>query len=219
MEEASDGTLLAAFRGGDASALTQLVERHQAVLLRHARSIVGPGGPFEDAVQEAFLRFVQKPPELPAECRGDAQLERSHLLSWLHKVVRNCCMDALRSDKRRRRREEEIAAPEASHGETSALETSDTRAAVERSLNRLPSEQREVLVLRLLAERSYKEIAEITGKKIGTVGWLVSVGLKALSQELAPLIGARDVALAKACAQPVGQNRPTPLGVAQGERS
>ena len=46
------------------------------------------------------------------------------------------------------------------------------------------------------AAKSYKEIASITGKKIGTVGWLVSKGLKALSSELAPLLGAapdRDV--------------------------
>ena len=47
-----------------------------------------------------------------------------------------------------------------------------------------------MLVLRLLSERSYKEIAEITGKPIGTVGWLVSIGLKALSEALAPVLGA-----------------------------
>jgi RNA polymerase sigma-70 factor (ECF subfamily) len=58
---------------------------------------------------------------------------------------------------------------------------------VEAELQKLPGDQREVLVLRLLGERSYKEIAEITGKKVGTVGWLVSEGLKALSANLAPL--------------------------------
>jgi RNA polymerase sigma-70 factor (ECF subfamily) len=170
-------------------------------------------------VQETFLRLVQKPPELPPECRGNADVERSYLMSWLHKVLRNCCMDALRSDKRRRRREEENAAPEAARREPSAMDASDTRAAVERSLNRLPREQREVLVLRLLSERSYKEIAEITGKKIGTVGWLVSVGLKALSEELAPLVGMQSTGGAPALAQPVGQKRPGALGLAQGERS
>ena len=43
--------------------------------------------------------------------------------------------------------------------------------------------------LRLLGEKSYREISEITGKKVGTVGWLVSVGLKALCVELGPLLG------------------------------
>ena len=68
------------------------------------------------------------------------------------------------------------------------MEADDTRAAVEQSLGRLPQDQCEVLVLRLLGEKSYREIAEITGKKIGTVGWLVSVGLKALGAELTPLL-------------------------------
>ena len=51
-------------------------------------------------------------------------------------------------------------------------------------LARLPEDQREVLVLRLFGERSYREIAEITGRKVGTIGWLVSVGMKALAREL-----------------------------------
>ena len=75
-----------------------------------------------------------------------------------------------------------------------SVEEEETRQAVERSLSRLPADQREVLVLRLLGERTYKEIAEITGKKVGTIGWLISVGLKTLGRELAPLLGAADVA-------------------------
>lgn len=104
-------------------------------------------------------------------------------------------MDTLRSETRRKRREESVAAPEQAPRSVAAgaeeVEAADTRAAVERGLERLPSDQREVLALRLLAERSYKEIAEITGKKIGTVGWLVSEGLKALAGHLAPLVEAQ----------------------------
>jgi RNA polymerase sigma-70 factor (ECF subfamily) len=116
-------------------------------------------------------------------------------------------MDTLRAESRRRNREERVAAPDMAPHRSSSLEEHDTREAVERGLARLPDDQREVLVLRLLAERSYKEIAEITGRKIGTVGWLVSVGLKALASELAPLVEG------SAAVEPV-------MGrVAQGERS
>ena len=59
---------------------------------------------------------------------------------------------------------------------------------VERAIANLPVEQREVLVLRLFAERSYREIAEVTGRKVGTVGWLISEGLKALSGKLSQQI-------------------------------
>lgn len=98
-------------------------------------------------------------------------------------------MDTLRSQRRRREREERAAAPEAFS--SAEAEQRDTRAAVERELAKLPEDQREVLVLRLLGERSYREIAEITGKKLGTVGWLVSEGLQRLSVGLAPLVDGR----------------------------
>ena len=195
--------------------LTRLfVELHQGTLLRHARALLGPGSLYEDAVQEVFLRLAQSPPEIPEEAAGDSRLERLHLLSWLHRVTRNCCMDTMRAEKRRKRREGDVASPEAAEGELSSVEQSDTRAAVEREIGRLPIEQREVLVLRLLSERSYKEIAEITGRKIGTVGWMISVGLQQLAAELAPLItgerGSRG-SLAVRTAQAVSlQGGPTP---------
>ncbi len=187
MQEPDDGELLRAFRAGDTRAFEQLVERFQAPLLRHARSLLGNGHP-EDAVQEAFLRLVQSPPEVPPEAAGDPRLERAHLVSWLHRVTRNCCMDVMRSEVRRKKREEAVATADRSEGGLASVEGSDTRDAVERGISKLPADQQEVLVLRLLGERSYREIADITGKKIGTVGWLVSTGLKALANELAPLL-------------------------------
>ena len=195
MEALSDGECLRQYRErGDTAAFEALVQRHQAVLFRHARALLGTGAQCkgaqcEDVVQDAFLRLAQKPPSLPSELGSDPDGERAHLLGWLHTVTRNACMDLLRSETRRRTREEAVASTEATPGGLPDVEAGDTREAVARSLEELPPDQREVLVLRLLGERSYREIAEVTGKKIGTVGWLVSVGLKALSQKLEPLLG------------------------------
>ena len=97
-------------------------------------------------------------------------------------------MDVMRSENRRKRREQDAASDEGHTGGIAVVEERDTRAVVRRELEKLPVDQREVLVLRLLDERSYKEIAEITGKKVGTVGWLISVGLKTLGEKLEPLI-------------------------------
>lgn len=193
----SDGALLRAYRAGDANAFTALVNEHQAALLRHARALLGAGSAYEDVVQDVFLKLAQSPPEIPSEVDGDPRLERVHLLSWLHKVTRNGCMDTLRADKRRRRREQDVAADEAHEGGIGSIEERDTRAAVEREIEKLPVEQREVIVLRLLGDRSYKEIAEITGKPIGTVGWLLSLGLKALGAGLSPLLEGRSGRVAR----------------------
>jgi RNA polymerase sigma-70 factor (ECF subfamily) len=221
MTSPSDGQLLRAFRAGDTSSFTELVNLHQATLLRHARALLGPGSAYEDVVQEVFLKLAQSPPEIPTEADGDERLERVHLLSWLHKVTRNSCMDVMRAEKRRKRREEDVAANEGHAGGLETVESRDTRAAVERELEKLPVDQREVLVLRLLGDRSYKEIAEITGKKIGTVGWLVSVGLKTLSQELAPLLEDARVRLdcARANESKAASGPRTNLDLVQGELS
>ena len=181
----SDAELLADWRAGTGGAFTELVKRHQTSLLHHARSLLG-ATEADDAVQEAFLKLAEKPPAV----EGDHEASRKQLSSWLHRVTRNLCMDAMRSETRRKRREERAASSEATGGGIDAVETSDTREAVERGLQRLPEAQREVLVLRLLGDKSYREIAEVTGRKVGTVGWLISEGLKQLSGELAHLVPA-----------------------------
>lgn len=187
----SDGDLLEAWCARrDADAFAALLRAHEAVLIHHALGFVGDRSRAEDVVQEVFLKLANKPPVLPDEVRGDADRERGQLRSWLHRVTRNACMDTLRTEKRRKRREEEAAGSEATPGGVERVEEEDTRAAVERGIERLPDDQREVLVLRLIGERSYREIAEITGKKVGTVGWLISEGLNALGRDLAHLVPA-----------------------------
>lgn len=183
MDEPSTTRLLAQVRGGDEQAFTRLVGRHQGALLRYARGLLGPGGAFEDVVQDAFLKLARRPPRLVAD-RPEA--ERGQLDRWLLKVTRNHCMDVLRAERRRRRREEERAVPEATAGGLDLLEAQESRRAVEQRLGRLPESQREVLVLRLLGEHSYREIAELTGKTVGTVGWLISEGMRRLTTELLP---------------------------------
>jgi RNA polymerase sigma-70 factor (ECF subfamily) len=195
MDEPSDGRLLAAWSRGEASAFEALVARHERALLRHARALLGDWRSGEDVVQEVFLRLAQRPPTLDADVQGDPRAESAVLTAWLHQVLRNLCMDTKRGEMRRKRREEQAASSEVSAGGVEAVEAADTRAAVERGLLRLPVDQREVLVLRLFDDKSYAEIAAITGRKVGTVGWLISVGMKALAAELAPLAGIeREVA-------------------------
>lgn len=174
-----DAQLLAAWRGGDVTAFEALLRRHESPLLRHARVFVAKGRDAEDIVQETFLKLAQSPPEVRSEPGA--------LAAWLHRVARNVATDQVRAEARRRKREEVAAADEATRGGLERVEGSDTVEAIERGLERLPEDQREVLSLRLFGERSYAEIAEITGKKSGTVGWLLSVGMKALAAELGPL--------------------------------
>ena len=184
--EPGDAELLGRWRGGDPSGFELLVRRYEGPLLRHARTLLRHGSGAEDTVQEAFLRLAKTPPDL--EGREDVPVDRE-LSAWLHRVTRNLCLDVMRSEQRRRAREAERAS-EANAVEAREVEALDTRSAVEHSISSLPDDQREVVSLRLLEECSYAEIASITGRNVGTVGWLISVGMKALARDLSPLMEA-----------------------------
>ncbi len=187
MNDPSVPQLLRQYTEGDPKAFASLVTRYQSPLLAFARGMLGSRGNHEDVVQETFLRLARKPPDL-AEVGLNPDQGAAHLNAWLHRVTRNLCVDTMRSESKRREREQAVASPEATGGGLSLVEANDTRAAVERGLDQLPEEQREVLVLRLLGDKSYREIAEITGKKLGTIGWLISRGVSSLSRELGSLV-------------------------------
>lgn len=193
--EPDAGDLLRAFRRGDESAFTGLVRCFEVPLLRYARCLCGDAA--EDVVQETFLRLARTPPNLPDSASDDPGRGSAALASWLHRVTRNCAMELLRSDRRRKARESRTAATEIELGGLDRVEARDSRIAVERAIERLPPDQREVLVLRLLCDRTYKEIAAITSTKIGTVSWQIAMGMAALTRELslepAPVRGARGV--------------------------
>jgi len=182
--EPDAGELLRAFRRGDESAFTALVRRFEVPLLRYARCLCGAAA--EDVVQEAFLRLARKPPLLPESANHESGRDSAALASWLHLVTRNCAMELLRSDRRRKARETRAATTEIELGNLDRVEARDSKVAVERALERLPPDQREVLVLRLLCDRTYKEIAKITNSKIGTVSWQIAMGMAALTRELSP---------------------------------
>jgi RNA polymerase sigma factor (sigma-70 family) len=84
----SDARLIAALRAGDARAFEAIHERYRPRLVRFARRILGAshGAVAEDVVQEALLRAYR------ALLRDERHVE---LRPWLHRLVRNCCLDEL----------------------------------------------------------------------------------------------------------------------------
>ena len=71
--------------------LEELVTKHENALFRAALAILGDAQEAEDAVQDTFLRYLEKRPELRD---GD------HEKAWLLKVAANRCKSVLRMRKR-----------------------------------------------------------------------------------------------------------------------
>jgi RNA polymerase sigma-70 factor (ECF subfamily) len=147
--------------------LARLVDRHGAPLVLYARQWCHAP---EDVVQEAFLKLM------------DQRSPPRAVVPWLYRVVRNGALDAGKLDRRRQRRESAAARPERWFVEHE-VEGLDAGAAVA-ALQRLPLEQREVIVARLWGGLSFEEIAEVAGCSASTAFRRFGAGIEALRREL-----------------------------------
>jgi RNA polymerase sigma-70 factor (sigma-E family) len=131
----------------------------------------------EEVVQEAFARV------LATRRRSGSQAEAT---AYVQRAVINVCRDGLR----RRRVARAVGDPEpwrtgADSTDAAAVAAgASERRAVIAAIRTLPIRQREVVVLRYLAERSTAETAEILGISEGSVKTHLSRGLSALESEL-----------------------------------
>ena len=89
-------------------------------------------------------------------------------------------MDVMRSEVRRKKREEAVATVDRSEGGLASVDGDDTRAAVERGIQRLPADQREVLVLRFVDDLPLQEIADVLSIPLGTVKSRLHLGIARL---------------------------------------
>jgi RNA polymerase sigma-70 factor (ECF subfamily) len=117
----------------------------------------------QDVAQEAYLRAFRF---FPGFRGGNAR-------AWLLKIVRNTCYTWLQAERPLQDAaefDENLFRPDscAPNPEESVLQN-DSDALVRKALEKLPSNYREVLILRELEGMSYREIGDITGMPAGTV--------------------------------------------------
>jgi RNA polymerase sigma-70 factor (ECF subfamily) len=191
-EMPTDEALMLAFQGGDAGAFRVLVgrwsERLHAFSYRHVRDEEAA----RDVVQEAFLRVVRSAAGYRAESRFS---------TWVFTIARNLCLD--RHRRMKHRRAVSLDAPlsgEAPGGATlvervadesplADRRTDDRRFSdrLERALEALPNEQREVFLLREVEGIKFREIAEMLGIPENTVKSRMRYALEGLRRSLTAL--------------------------------
>ena len=119
-------------------------------LVLFARQFVRSVADAEDIVQDAFVRFWRKQHSI--ENRG-----------LLYATVRSVALDLLRRDARRARREATASADMEQTTEPQFDFDDGSQRELAAALDRLPVEQREVLVMKIWNELTFAEIAEALG--------------------------------------------------------
>ena len=146
-----------------------LIEAQIPALRRFARALLRDAEAADDLVQDCLLRALSRWHLL----RSDEELR-----AWLFAMLRNLHIDALRAKARRGTAVALDLAPEPAAAGTpeGALHFTEVMAA----LDRLPLEQREVLLLVGVEDFSYEATARILGIPRGTVMSRLSRGRAAL---------------------------------------
>jgi RNA polymerase sigma-70 factor (ECF subfamily) len=152
------------------------VTRFEGPLTLYAARVLGNAEAARDVVQETFLRL----------CVQERAAVEPRLAEWLFTVCRNRALDVLRKESRMTQLSDEKAhhclSPDPSP--LDAVELRDSAARVLDLLERLPSNQREVILLKFQNGFSYREISRISGHSETNVGYLIHVGLKTLRGQL-----------------------------------
>lgn len=163
----TDAELLEAYLQGEAAAIESLIYRHKDKLYTSIYLLVKDKYAAEDIFQDTFLKIIRT-------INDGRYNEQGKFLPWALRVAHNLCMDHFRKERKQipitTQNGEDILSffNMGDEKPSSQMETLQTNNNVRLLIEELPEEQREVVVLRIYGDLSFKEIAKITGVSINT---------------------------------------------------
>ena len=171
-----DQQLINLFMSGEASALEALIIRHKDKIYTSIFLLVKDKYLAEDIFQDVFIRVIDT-------IRSGRYTEEGKFLPWAMRIAHNLCVDHFRKVKRTptiktgddRDIFEVINFSE--DGVDRRMMQRQSHDRVREMLDRLPEDQREVIILRHYAELSFKEIATMTDCSINTALGRMRYGL------------------------------------------
>ena len=167
-----DKLLILRFKRGSTDALCRIYQKYEGAMLTVASGLLNDVHTAQDTVHDVFVAFAQSPERL--------RLAGS-LKSYLTTCVANLARDRLRAGKRREasRSEREPELDEQGMPLSRLLHDEELRRLAD-ALAMLPYEQREVVVLHLKGDLTFREIAAAQGTSINTIQSRYRYGLDKL---------------------------------------
>ena len=164
----SDQVLLNNYLSGDRAAISQLIDRHTHRVRDYIRMMVKDHDVADDILQETFIKAVRVIDE-------GRYADTGKFLSWILRIAHNLVIDHFRSQKNAKTVSESDAGYNmlgtlrfAERTVEDAMISSQIEEDVRRLVDRLPDEQREVVIMRYYSGLSFQEIADQTDVSINT---------------------------------------------------
>ena len=163
----SDNDLIARYQKGDESALKALIIRYEKRLFSYILMSVKNKELAEDIFQDTFIKVINT-------IRSGAYREEGKFFQWIMRIANN-----LKIDYYRKIQKIPVFESNGDYDIFDLIGTSEDSAEqklireqiyqdLDKTIEFLPSEQKEVLVMRIYQEYSFKEIADLTGVSINT---------------------------------------------------
>lgn len=167
LSKKSDRILIKMFIGGNELGLVELLNRYQARVYTAINLKVKDASLADDIFQEAFIKVIHN-------LKEGKYNEEGKFLPWVMRIAHNLVIDHFRKVQRS---PSMINNDEYDVFEILELPQENVESTMVRNqrdmdlrkvIQKLPEEQKEVLIMRHFCEMSFKEIAEITGVSINT---------------------------------------------------
>jgi RNA polymerase sigma-70 factor (ECF subfamily) len=181
MEDGED--LIARARGGDEEAFRLIFERYTRPVLRFIFYLVNDHSLAEELAQETFVRAFKNLGAL----RGEVKLS-----TWLFGIAKNVAHEGIRSNRKASRHVEFdrlLTVCDEKSSPAGELLNKELNGVVRVALGALDEEKRLVFTLKIYHQRSYDEIARITGFSIPKVRNLLYRARAEMRRRLSPYLG------------------------------
>ncbi len=163
----SDALLVKYYIAGDENSLSILINRHQSKIYGFIYSKLSDRDIADDIFQDTFIKVIKT-------LKSNSYNEEGKFLPWVMRISHNLIIDYYRKNKKMpmfRETEEfsifSIMSDNVPNIE-SQLITSQVESDLRKLIKELPEDQKEVLMMRMYQDLSFKEISELTGVSINT---------------------------------------------------
>ena len=162
-----DATLVNDYIAGNEAALATLIKRHQSKIFGFIYSKIGDRDLADDIFQDTFIKVIRT-------LKSNAYNEEGKFLPWVMRIAHNLIVDHFRKNKKMPlyRETEEFSIFSIMTDDTLTIENKLISDQVAKDLRQLieelPDDQKEVVMMRLDQDMSFKEISEATGVSINT---------------------------------------------------
>ena len=163
----TDAVLVSNYIKGDESALSVLIKRHKQKIYSFIYSKVFDRDVTEDVFQDTFIKVIRT-------LKLGKYNEEGKFLPWVMRIAHNLVIDHFRKNNRMPKFDNghefnifSVISDSSLNAEKTMIKT-QVEEDVKRLIEELPEDQKQVLVMRMYNDMSFKEISENTGVSINT---------------------------------------------------